>query len=124
MEALCLALALYFESRGEPLQGQIAVGQVILSRVESPRFPDTICEVVMQPYQFEFLDNWKYQAPLDQHAWEHSQYVAMALTSEDSGIYPYHQGALHFAEVGVWRHWMEGATVHRIGNHIFYIGVE
>ena len=44
----CMAEAIYFESRGEPLLGQIAVGNVILNRVSSNRFPNTICKVVHQ----------------------------------------------------------------------------
>ena len=47
-ELLCLAQAIYFEARGEPELGQRAVGQVILNRVASPRYPDTICGVVHQ----------------------------------------------------------------------------
>ena len=42
----CLAEAIYFEARGEPLLGRIAVGVVILNRVKEKQFPDTICEVV------------------------------------------------------------------------------
>ena len=47
-ELQCLTEAVYFEARGEPVSGQIAVAQVVLNRVESPLFPDTICEVVYQ----------------------------------------------------------------------------
>jgi Cell Wall Hydrolase len=42
----CLRQALYFESRGESLQGPFAVAEVILNRVDSPDFPDTVCKVV------------------------------------------------------------------------------
>ena len=42
----CLRKALYFEARGETLQGQFAVAEVILNRVDSPDFPDTVCKVV------------------------------------------------------------------------------
>ena len=44
----CLALNVYFESRGEPLAGQYAVAAVTLNRVVHPAFPDSICQVVMQ----------------------------------------------------------------------------
>ena len=44
----CLAEAIYFEARGESLAGQMAVGEVILNRVDSASYPDTICDVVMQ----------------------------------------------------------------------------
>ena len=47
-ERRCLATAIYFEARGEPVEGQIAVGQVIMNRVRSPQFPETICGVVYQ----------------------------------------------------------------------------
>ena len=41
----CLAQAIYFESRGEPLDGQIAVAEVVLNRVDDRRFPNTVCGV-------------------------------------------------------------------------------
>ncbi|PTX56373.1 spore germination cell wall hydrolase CwlJ-like protein [Litoreibacter ponti] len=44
----CLTEALYFEARGETVKGQIAVAEVILNRVSSPRFPDTVCGVINQ----------------------------------------------------------------------------
>ena len=44
----CLAEAIYFEARGESLAGQMAVGEVILNRVDSAKYPDTICNVVRQ----------------------------------------------------------------------------
>lgn len=47
-ELECLAKAVYFEARGEPLDGQRAVAEVILNRVDSPRFPSTVCGVVSQ----------------------------------------------------------------------------
>ena len=47
-ELQCLSEAIYFEARGEPLIGQLAVGNVIMNRVSSPRFPNTICKVVHQ----------------------------------------------------------------------------
>lgn len=50
----CLAEALYFESRGEPLIGQIAVGMVVLNRTEIPEFEGTICHVVYAKGQFEW----------------------------------------------------------------------
>ena len=42
----CLSEALYFESRGEPVEGQIAVAEVILNRVDSKKFPKSVCRVV------------------------------------------------------------------------------
>ncbi|MGX7951187.1 cell wall hydrolase [Tsuneonella sp. HG249] len=54
-EMECLAGAIYFESRGEPLAGQLAVGQVVVNRAESGRFPGDYCGVVYQKSQFSFV---------------------------------------------------------------------
>ena len=47
-ELYCLSKNIYFESRNQPTLGQIAVGQVTMNRVNSPRFPNTVCGVVRQ----------------------------------------------------------------------------
>lgn len=54
-ELYCLAQAVHWEARGEPMQGKNAVAAVILNRARSPRFPDKICDVVYQPSQFTGL---------------------------------------------------------------------
>lgn len=51
----CLAGAVYFESKGEPLAGQLAVANVIINRSKSGRFPADICAVVKQRGQFSFV---------------------------------------------------------------------
>ncbi|MGN3974668.1 cell wall hydrolase [Tsuneonella sp. SYSU-LHT278] len=54
-EMECLAGAIYFEARGEPLEGQLAVGQVIINRADSGSFPSDYCGVVFQKSQFSFV---------------------------------------------------------------------
>ncbi|MCT2557883.1 cell wall hydrolase [Tsuneonella sp. YG55] len=54
-EMECLAGAIYFESRGEPLEGQLAVGQVVVNRADSQAFPSDYCGVVFQKAQFSFV---------------------------------------------------------------------
>ncbi len=54
-EAECLATAVYYESKGEPLAGQLAVAQTVLNRTRSGRFPSSICGVVLQKSQFSFV---------------------------------------------------------------------
>src|SRR3546814_15995181 len=58
-ELRCLAGAVYFESRGESLAGQLAVAHVIINRAQSGRFPDSYCGVVHQRRQFSFLRGGK-----------------------------------------------------------------
>lgn len=55
VQATCLALAVYYESRGESIRGQRAVASVVVNRSRSGRFPDTACGVVFQPNQFSFV---------------------------------------------------------------------
>ena len=54
-EMECLAGAIYFESRGEPMAGQLAVAQVVLNRAEARQFPSSYCGVVYQRAQFSFI---------------------------------------------------------------------
>jgi hypothetical protein len=61
-ERRCLATAIYFLSRDEPVRRQVAVGQVILNRMRSPRFPATICGVV---YQDQMSPNCPLRFPCD-----------------------------------------------------------
>lgn len=53
----CLAGTVYFESRGEPIHGQLAVAQVVINRAESRVFPEDYCGVVYQRAQFSFVKN-------------------------------------------------------------------
>lgn len=56
-EMECLAGAVYFESRGEPIEGQLAVARVIVNRSEARAFPSSYCGVVFQRSQFSFVKN-------------------------------------------------------------------
>ena len=55
-EAICLATNIYHEARGESYAGKVAVANVTMNRVTSPKFPNTICDVV---YQAQTKENWK-----------------------------------------------------------------
>src|SRR3546814_17950769 len=73
----CLAATIYHESRAEPLEGQLAVAEVVINRTQSPSFRRTICGVVTQPKQFSFVRNGAIPYP-DRHsrAWKRSVAVA------------------------------------------------
>jgi spore germination cell wall hydrolase CwlJ-like protein len=73
----CLAQAIYFEARGEPLAGQLAVARVIVNRTQSPNFPDDYCSVVTQPAQFSFVRNGRIPAaPANSRAWQRAKAIA------------------------------------------------
>lgn len=62
-EEECLASAVYFEARSEPLEGQLAVAKVVLNRAASGAYPTSICEVVKQPAQFSFVRRGRLPTP-------------------------------------------------------------
>jgi Cell Wall Hydrolase len=78
----CLANAIYFEARGEPVRGQIAVAQVVLNRAFSPYYPKDVCGVVYQnaerhlSCQFTFACDGKSKAINDRGAWARATRIA------------------------------------------------
>ena len=73
----CLAGAIYFESRGEPIEGQLAVAQVIINRAESTVFPSDYCGVVTQRSQFSFVKNGRIPTNRSNAAaWERARKIA------------------------------------------------
>lgn len=124
-ERRCLAVAIYFEARGEPVNGQAAVGQVILNRVRSPLFPETICGVVYQGQmnpgcQFSFTCDGKTDNPRNDAQWAQAQDIARRIMA----------GELWLPEVGystyyhanyVSPYWKGSMSkIDKIGRHIFY----
>ena len=123
-EHQCVALALYWESRGETEKGMLAVGWTILNRVSSREFPATPCGVVYQggespPCQFSWWCDGKSDRPRDRDAWRRAQVIAARLLTEPPSDPT--RGALFFHTPGVSPAWAKRRerTV-RIGNHIFY----
>lgn len=114
----CLAGAIYFESKGEPLDGQLAVANVVINRMKSGRFPRSICAVVTQPGQFSFVRGGR-----------------MPGVSVSN---PAYRTALAVAQVAMERHWESPVAsalffharhvapgwrltrVGTVGSHIFY----
>ncbi|MFN2099357.1 cell wall hydrolase [Altererythrobacter sp. MF3-039] len=73
----CLAGAVYFEARGEPLAGQLAVARVVINRAESSRFPASYCGVVYQRAQFSFVNNGSMpRIKTGSRAWQRARAVA------------------------------------------------
>ena len=117
-EEHCLAGAVYFESKGESLTGQLAVARVILARANSGRFPTTLCGVVFQKSQFSFVRGAG-MPPIRTSSRDWQEAVAISkIALNDSWKSPV-EGALFFHA----RHVSPGWRLTRIGsidNHIFY----
>lgn len=114
----CLAGAIYFESKGEPLSGQLAVAQVILNRAKSGRFPPDVCGVVTQRGQFGFVRGGRIPS-IDEARAAYRTAVAVARVAMADAWDSAAEHALYFNTPGR----VPGARLQRvasIGNHIFY----
>lgn len=119
-ELECLAGAIYFEARGEPLTGQLAVAEVIINRSQSGRFPATYCGVVRQPGQFSFVRKGAIpQARRQSQAWTNA--VALARIAHSGQWQTHADDALFFHARSVrpsWSHRKQALAT--IDSHIFY----
>ncbi len=121
----CLAEALYFEARGESIRGQFAVAEVILNRVESGRFPDSLCGVINQgtgkkyQCQFTYTCDGKKEIINEKRAFERVSKVARAAI--DGVADEMTSGATHYHTKAVRPSWSRVyKETARIGVHIFY----
>src|SRR5690554_2810632 len=134
-EVYCLGQAVYHESRGEPDQGQWAVASVILNRVESRQYPDTVCDVVFQNAhlpnrcQFSFAcdgrpDEGGRGNVIDRESWVKSNLIAQIAYRNFLEGNHHEDGlttAMHFHTTNILPSWASAyAEVASIGNHIFY----
>ena len=133
-EAACLAEAIYFESGNQSDGGRLAVGHVVLNRVEMREYPDTICGVV---HDAQWEENWKgHMVPVlhkcqfsyycdgkpetieDSKTWNESLMLAALLVN---GQYDFTHGASHYHNDTVHPYWADHLmrTI-TIDNHIIY----
>jgi hypothetical protein len=116
----CLATAVYFEARGESVEGQLAVARVVMNRAASGRYPPDWCSVVKQPAQFSFVRHGEFPyADTSALAWQRAEAVAQlavanVVPSLDPDVLWYH--ATYVAPT--WGHRL--SKVEKIGAHIFY----
>jgi len=121
-QANCLATAVYFEARGESVEGQLAVARVVMNRAGSGKYPPDWCSVMKQPWQFSFVNPRTGQYPAVDTgcaAWARAQGVARlaianVVPSLDSDVLWYHANYV----APSWGRRLN--MVERIGAHIFY----
>lgn len=134
-ERQCLTQAIYHEARGEPDAGQWAVGEVILNRVDSWRYPGSICEVVYQNAaqfhncQFSFACDGKTDTPvlrtrLDRYSWLKAALFAQIIYQKGERHLDnvrVRQDVLYYHATTVSPRWASAMQVStKIGQHIFY----
>jgi N-acetylmuramoyl-L-alanine amidase len=114
----CLAIATYFESKGEPLDGQLAVAQTILNRARSGRFASTVCGVVMQPGQFSFVRGGSFPT-IARSSQQWKQAVAISAIAREGVKKSTVGNALFFHARYVSPGW-KLTRLASVGNHVFY----
>lgn len=121
----CLAEALYFEARSETLEGQLAVGEVILNRVDSSKFPNSVCGVVNQgatrlnACQFSYNCDGKAEYFSNAKAYSRSSKLAKLLVDGRARVLT--GGATYYHASSVNPSWSRSFTkTAQIGRHIFY----
>ncbi|MEM8822643.1 MAG: cell wall hydrolase [Pseudomonadota bacterium] len=121
----CLTEAIYFEARGEPIEGQVAVAEVILNRVDSQRYPDTVCKVVNQgtgrlhACQFSYTCDGVPENVTEQPAWDRAGKIAHLLM--DGAPRTLTADATHYHADYVDPSWAEVySRTMQVGQHIFY----
>ena len=119
-EANCLATAVYFEARGESVDGQLAVARVVMNRAASGQYPTTLCGVVKQPAQFSFVRHGRFpRINTSSTAWARAQGVARlamanVVPSVGTDVLWYHANYVSPS----WGRRLNMAQ--KIGAHIFY----
>lgn len=131
-EAYCLALNIYFESRGSSFADKVAVTDVVLNRVKDSRYPNSVCDVVYQARtdssgfplrhqcQFSWFCDGKSDEPREVDAWYEAQVIAYQMLYNDrfKGIT---EGATHYHSTKVDPYWADSFQyIGQIGDHIFY----
>lgn len=117
----CLQEAIYFESRSEGIAGQLAVGLVVMNRVRDKRWPDNVCDVVHQKWQFSYYSDGKPEIYHDkkakQLAWNRAEQVFYGTVVDfTEGSLYYHT---NYVEPESWDYSKIKRTM-SLDNHIFF----
>lgn len=121
----CLSEALYFEARGETVKGQFAVAEVIMNRVKSSRYPDTVCGVINQgtgrkfACQFTYTCDGRKEVITEKKTYERLRKIAKLMLSDMEK--PLTNGATHYHTKSVNPKWSRAfPRTATIGYHHFY----
>lgn len=119
LSTFCLALVIYVEARGEPVDGQYMVADVVINRAIAERWPDDVCGVVFDHKQFSGINNkLDLKVIFSDPDWKKSVVVASeALEGNTLG-----SSATHFHTTNSNPYWSNHLTLlGQYGNHVFYV---
>ena len=116
----CLATAVYFESMGESLEGQLAVAEVVINRAESGQYPSNWCAVVTPTAQFSFVRDGRFPSiATGSEAWRKAKAIAVIAANNMADAVP--SDVLWYHADYVSPSWGKRLSkVEKIGAHIFY----
>jgi spore germination cell wall hydrolase CwlJ-like protein len=127
-DLVCLAMNIYYESRGEYSIGQMAVASVTINRLYTNRWGDDLCDVVWYKSkvrkrwigQFSWTVDRNSKIPSDKDAWEKAQEIALDVWNKNYDFVDPTNGATHFHAVYVKPKWSKKAwNKKKIGRHVF-----
>jgi spore germination cell wall hydrolase CwlJ-like protein len=127
-EAECLAEVMYYEARGEGIEGEKAVAEVVLQRTRTTDYPSTVCGVAydgVQPdrrdCQFSFACDGTLRRPRDGHAWQRVRQLAEKILIGAVRLPGRTGHAVAYHNVDVTPAWAQTMLkTAQIGNHVFY----
>lgn len=125
-EIRCLTQNIYYEARGETLEGKLAIANTTLNRVKSFLYPETVCGVVWQPYQFSWTLRHTKHIPLREVLyWKQAQMIASAALQGGriDNLEDVTNGAINFHTIYVHPRWRRDQELQRtvtIDHHVFY----
>lgn len=108
-----LARLISAEARGEPYNGQVAVGAVVLNRVEHPSFPNSLSGVIYQPYAFTCVYDGQFQQPVAESAYRAARDALNGVDPSGGAIYYYNPRTA----TSSWIY--SRPVIVTIGNHLF-----
>jgi len=111
-----MAQVVYCESRGEEFDGKVAVASVILNRLVSDKFPDTVAEVIFQPNAFSCINDGKINVKPDDDSYK-AVYKALSGTDPTSDSTFFYNPAI---ATSAWTNKISKKDTVKIGNHIFF----
>ena len=131
---MCMALNMYHEAKNQSMLGQIAVGQVVMNRVEDKRFPNNVCDVITEAVTYKgtdkpvlhkcqfswYCDGQKDEPDFDSKEWwDAKEYASIVLSG--TIMLDVTEGATHYHATYVRPAWAKTKTkTTRIDRHIFY----
>jgi spore germination cell wall hydrolase CwlJ-like protein len=127
-EERCLAEAMYYEARGEGVEGERAIAEVVFHRMKAPGYPHSLCGVIYQGAgsghgcQFSFACNGEMLQTKNWSAWTRAKRLAVRIVSGVEQLGNETADAISFHAVDVEPGWDDQRLIKtiQIGNHIFY----